>query len=109
MGRAIAKISDLQTPSDPKTTFTVGTVHGGTSVNAIAAEARMAVDMRSNSTDELLKLEARLLDLVKQAVAEENARWKTDKLTVEIKLIGDRPAGIVAMDSPVVGGDTGAR
>ena len=102
MGRAIAKISDLQTPSDPKTTFTVGTVSGGTSVNAIAAEARMAVDMRSNSTDELLKLEARLLDLVKQAVVEENARWKTDKLSVEVKLIGDRPAGTVAMDSPLV-------
>ena len=102
MGRAIAKISDLQTPSDPKTTFTVGTVGGGTSVNAIAGEARMAVDMRSNSTDELLKLEARLLDLVKVAVAEENARWKSDKMTVEIKLIGDRPAGIVAMDSPIV-------
>jgi tripeptide aminopeptidase len=102
MGRAIAKISDLQTPSDPKTTFTVGTVSGGTSVNAIASEARMAVDMRSNSTEELLKLEARLLDLVKQAVAEENARWKTDKLSVETKLIGDRPAGIVAADSPIV-------
>src|SRR6266404_2509611 len=38
MGRAIAKISDLQTPTDPKTTFTVGTVSGGTSVNAIAGE-----------------------------------------------------------------------
>jgi acetylornithine deacetylase/succinyl-diaminopimelate desuccinylase-like protein len=102
MGRAIARIADLQTPSEPKTTFTVGTVSGGTSVNAIAAEARMTVDMRSDSTDQLLKLEARLLDLVKQAVADENARWKTDKLTVEIKLIGDRPAGIVAMDSPIV-------
>ncbi len=102
MGRAIAKISELQTPSDPKTTFTVGTVSGGTSVNAIAAEARMAVDMRSNSTEELLKLEAKLLDLVKQAVAEENARWKTDKLDVEIKLIGDRPAGITAADQPIV-------
>jgi tripeptide aminopeptidase len=102
MGRAVAKISELQTPADPKTTFTVGTVAGGTSVNAIAAEARMAVDMRSDSTEELLKLEARLLDLVKQAVVEENARWKTDKITVEIKLIGDRPAGIVALDSPIV-------
>ena len=102
MGRAVAKISELQTPADPKTTFTVGTVVGGTSVNAIAAEARMAVDMRSDSTEELLKLEARLLDLVKQAVTEENARWKTDKMTVEIKLIGDRPAGIVALDSPIV-------
>ena len=102
MGRAIAKISELQTPSDPKTTFTVGTVSGGTSVNAIAAEARMAVDMRSNSTDELAKLEARLLELVKEAVADENARWNSDKMTVEARLIGDRPAGIVAMDSPIV-------
>src|SRR5437868_1362726 len=102
MGRAIAKISELQPPSDPKTTFTVGTVSGGTSVNAIAAEAKMAVDMRSNSTEELLKLEARLLELVKEAVADENARWKSDKMTVEAKLIGDRPAGIVAMDSPIV-------
>ncbi len=70
MGRAIAKISELQPPSDPKTTFTVGTVSGGTSVNAIAAEARMAVDMRSNSEQELLKLEARLLELVRR-------RWPT--------------------------------
>src|SRR4051794_8635465 len=102
MGRAIAKISELQPPAEPKTTFTVGTVAGGTSVNAIAAEARMAVDMRSDSTEELLKLEARLLDLVKDAMREENARWKSDKITVEIKLIGDRPAGMVAMDSPIV-------
>jgi len=102
MGRAIAKISELQPPSEPRTTFTVGTVVGGTSVNAIAAEARMAVDMRSNSEEELLKLEARLLDLVKEAVADENARWKSDKLSVEAKMIGDRPAGIVSMDSPIV-------
>ncbi|WP_315837597.1 M20/M25/M40 family metallo-hydrolase [Bradyrhizobium prioriisuperbiae] len=102
LGRAIAKIAELQTPSEPRTTFTVGTVSGGTSVNAIAAEARMAVDMRSNSTEELLKLEARLLDLVKDAVVDENKRWNTDKISVEIKMIGDRPAGIVAEDSPIV-------
>jgi tripeptide aminopeptidase len=102
MGRAIAKISDLQTPSDPKTTFTVGTVRGGTSVNAIAGEARMTVDMRSNSTEELLKLEARLLDLVREAANEENKRWDSDKITVEINLIGDRPAGIIAEDSPII-------
>lgn len=102
MGRAIAKIAELQPPADPKTTFTVGTVSGGTSVNAIAAEAKMAVDMRSNSEEELLKLEARLLDLVKEAVADENARWKSDKISVDVRLIGDRPAGIVSMDSPIV-------
>jgi len=101
MGRAIAKISELLVPAEPRTTFTVGTVRGGTSVNAIAGEARMTVDMRSNSTDELFKLEARLLALVKDAVADENKRWNTDKMTVEIKMIGDRPAGAIAEDSPI--------
>ena len=102
MGRAIAKISELTPPSEPRTTFTVGTVSGGTSVNAIAAEARMAVDMRSNSTEELLQLEEKLLVLVKDAVVDENRRWGSDKITVAAKLIGDRPAGRVAEDSPIV-------
>src|SRR5262249_8823249 len=47
IGRAIAKIAELQTPSEPKTTFTVGTVAGGTSINAIAENAVMELDMRS--------------------------------------------------------------
>lgn len=102
MGRAIAKISDVQTTSNPKTTFTVGTVRGGTSVNAIAAEARMAIDMRSNSTEELLKLEAGVLALIKEAAAEENKRWNSDKISVEINLIGARPAGAVAEDAAIV-------
>src|SRR3712207_8248077 len=53
-------IGDLEPPKEPKTTFTVGTVRGGTSVNAIASEARMAVDIRSNATPELEKIEARI-------------------------------------------------
>lgn len=102
LGRAAAKIAELRVPAEPRTTFTVGTVSGGTSVNAIAAEARMTVDMRSNSTEELLKLEQRLLGLVHEAVADENRRWDTDKMTVEVKLIGDRPAGETPADSPLV-------
>jgi len=102
MGRAIAKISDVKTTADPKTTFTVGTVRGGTSVNAIAGEARMAIDMRSNSTEELLKREKVVLALVADAVAEENKRWSADTAAVEIKLIGERPAGMVAADSVIV-------
>lgn len=93
LGRAIARIADLQTPKEPKTTFTVGTVSGGTSVNSIAAEAKMQVDMRSNSEEELLKLEAKFLEIVRQAAVEENARWGSDKLAVDIRLVGDRPAG----------------
>ena len=94
MGRAIAKIADVRTPSDPKTTFTVGTVNGGTSVNAIAADATMLLDMRSNSPEELLKLERQIMSLLQPAVDEENARWNNAvKVSVETKLVGDRPAG----------------
>jgi acetylornithine deacetylase/succinyl-diaminopimelate desuccinylase-like protein len=102
MGRAIARISELTTPSDPKTTFTVGTVRGGTSVNAIAGEARMAVDLRSTSPGELSRLEASVLAIVQEAVADENRRWSADSIAAETRLIGDRPAGMTAEDSPVI-------
>lgn len=94
LGRAIANIADLETPDDPKTTFNVGTVSGGTSVNAIAAEASMKVDMRSNDEEELQKLEKAFLTIVEEAAVEENNRWgEEDAITVNAELIGDRPAG----------------
>ncbi len=102
MGRAIARIADLETPKKPKTTFTVGTVKGGTSVNSIAAEASMLMDMRSDSETELLAFEAKFLDIVKKAAAEENTRWGSDKITVDIKLVGNRPAGTQPSDAVIV-------
>jgi acetylornithine deacetylase/succinyl-diaminopimelate desuccinylase-like protein len=102
MGRAIAKIAEVQTPKAPKTTFTVSTVAGGTSVNSIAGDAVMEVDMRSNDAGELAKLEAQVLGLVTEAVAEENRRWGAESMTVDIKLVGSRPAGGQALDSPAV-------
>lgn len=103
MGRAIAKIADVETPKEPKTTFTVGTVSGGTSVNAIAAKAQMLLDMRSNSQEELLNVEGKILPLIQEAVNEENARWNSDKkVSAEIKLVGDRPAGSQPLDTIVV-------
>lgn len=101
LGRAVARIGDLEAPADPKTTFTVGTVRGGTSVNAIAGEARMAIDLRSNSNDELAKLEARVMAAIRQGVDEENRRWKSAAISVDIKLIGDRPAGLTSPDTPL--------
>jgi tripeptide aminopeptidase len=102
MGRAVAKISDLETPAMPKTTFTVGTVQGGTSVNAIAGEARMAVDMRSSNNAELAKIDAKIQAAVKEGVAEENRRWKSDQITAVTSLIGDRPAGGTPADAKIV-------
>jgi acetylornithine deacetylase/succinyl-diaminopimelate desuccinylase-like protein len=105
MGRAIGKISDVRTPSDPKTTFTVGTVAGGTSVNAIAGDARMAVDIRSNGTPALLETEKHIMDAIAGGVADENRRWapaKGQEITFQTKLIGDRPAGQTPTDSVIV-------
>ena len=102
MGRAIAGIAELRTPSYPKTTFTVGTVDGGTSVNSIAANAVFAIDMRSNSPEELALLEARAREAALAAVAEENARWNNGEISVDFVLIGDRPTGLTPVSSPVV-------
>jgi acetylornithine deacetylase/succinyl-diaminopimelate desuccinylase-like protein len=93
MGRAVAKIAELRTPLSPKTTFTVGTVTGGTSVNAIAAAATMFIEMRSNSQAELARLVTRILRIVQQAADEENDRWGSDKIQTMITLRGDRPTG----------------
>ncbi|MBE65373.1 MAG: peptidase M20 [Gammaproteobacteria bacterium] len=102
MGRAIAKISDLETPRVPKTTFTIGTVRGGTSVNSIAAEGAFAIDMRSNDPNELAKLESRAKEAALEAVAEENARWNNGKIFVDFNLIGDRPVGRTPPESHIV-------
>ena len=103
MGRAITKIGDLEVPSDPKTTFTVGTVEGGTSVNSIAAYAMFALDMRSNDAAALAELEGRAKAVALEAVAEENARWDNNgEIKVEFHLIGDRPVGSTSAQSPIV-------
>src|SRR5205085_11344563 len=57
LGRAIEKISRFQVPKQPKTTFNVGRIEGGTSVNSIAHTAWMEVDMRSESAAELAKID----------------------------------------------------
>ena len=96
MGRALAKIADVNTPEQPKTTFTVGIVEGGTSVNAIAAQASMLVDMRSNTADELQKLDDQIMGLVEQSVDDENNRWGYERkngIDVVVEQVGDRPAG----------------
>ena len=102
MGRAIAKIADVRTPSFPKTTFTVGTVGGGTSVNTIAPDARMAIDIRSDDMASLLETEKKILAAVDDAVAEENRRWNVNTLSASVKLIGDRPGGRTPPDSVIV-------
>lgn len=103
LGRAIARIADFQVPTDPKVTFNVGVVEGGTSVNSIASRASMQVDMRSVDPAALQRVDAEFRRAVQEALAAENARWRSDvRLTVEVDSIGVRPAGRQPESAPIV-------
>jgi tripeptide aminopeptidase len=102
LGRAMARIADFQVPNEPKTTFNVGRIGGGTSVNAIPYEAWMEVDMRSADQASLQSVDAKFHKAVDDAVADENARWGSRALTVDKTLVGSRPAGRTLVDAPIV-------
>ena len=103
MGRAIAKIDAFDVPSQPRTTFNVGRVGGGTSVNAIPFEAWMEVDMRSSAPAALKALDAKFHAAIQQAVDEENRRWNNrGAVSASADLVGVRPAGQTPADSPIV-------
>ena len=98
LGRAISKISDIQVPASPKTTFNVGIVSGGTSVNSIPFEGIMEIDMRSESAEHLATVDRAVRRALQQAVDEENARWpgeraQRSRVTLVIDTIGIRPTG----------------
>ncbi len=104
LGRAISRLASYPAPELPRTTFNIGRIEGGSSVNAIPGEAIMEVDLRSSSADELLRLDAFFRRSVREAVDEENAmRRKVDlPLELNLQLIGNRPTGETAPESPIV-------
>src|SRR5579864_6505096 len=103
MGRAIAKIDAFEVPTNPKTTFNVGRVGGGTSVNAIPFEGWMEVDMRSSDKTSLESVNSKFKAAVKEAVDEENRRWNNrGPVTGSAELVGLRPAGSTPPDSAII-------
>jgi acetylornithine deacetylase/succinyl-diaminopimelate desuccinylase-like protein len=103
LGRAIAHIADFQVPTEPKTTFNVGVIGGGTSVNAIPFEAWFEFDERSPDTASLDQIDSKFKTAVQAGLDEENARWHgKGKLSVKLDSIGVRPAGHTDSNSPIV-------
>jgi di/tripeptidase len=104
MAGAMQKFGKLTVPEKPKTTYSVGVVGGGTSVNSIPFESWMELDMRSESRQELQKLDESLISLINEAVREENAARSTAQgpITADLKLLGDRPSGETPIESPIV-------
>jgi tripeptide aminopeptidase len=104
LGRAIARFASYPAPLAPRTSYNVGIIEGGSSVNAIPERAQMVVDMRSVSSDEIDKLEAYLRRVVEIAVREENSlrSMSGTSLKCEFEQVGNRPSGETPVGSPIV-------
>jgi len=104
IGNAIRKISELEVPEFPKTTFNVGVIGGGTSVNSIPFESWMEVDLRSEDNDVLDELSIDFERLMQEAATEENETRRTGQgsIEVELEVIGERPSGETDLTSPIV-------
>lgn len=104
LGRAIARFAAYPAPLAPRTSYNVGIIEGGSSVNSIPEWASMTVDMRSVSSEEINKLETYLRRVIELATREENLQRATSgtSLSYEMELIGDRPSGETPIESPIV-------
>jgi tripeptide aminopeptidase len=104
LARALSSFSQVTVPESPRTTFNIGVIQGGTSVNSIPDSARARVDLRSASTDELQKLEAHLRQAVSAAWNEVSLPYQSgeQKVSFAIESIGDRPAGELSADARIL-------
>lgn len=106
LGRAIQNFTlpaDIFTERGPRTSYNVGRIGGGTSVNSIPFESWMEVDMRSIDVARLAGIDSIFRAAVYAALVEENeARRDGPPLTVDVELVGDRPAGNVDVAAPLI-------
>jgi tripeptide aminopeptidase len=101
LARAIEAFTRMPVPTTPKTTFNIGVIRGGTSVNSIPESASMRVDIRSTSGSEIERLERGLRVALDQAIEDETRTMEGRQgmqrrqmgLTSEVVVIGDRPGG----------------
>lgn len=109
MGRGIGHFVTARVPETPRTSFNIGEIEGGTSVNSIPSSAHMKVDLRSESEMELAALETLLRDAVKAGVDEEMSAARergmggsANMLNLKINVLGVRPAGELPENSPLL-------
>jgi acetylornithine deacetylase/succinyl-diaminopimelate desuccinylase-like protein len=104
LGRAVARLAAYPAPKRPRTTFNVGRIEGGSGVNVIPRDARMDVDLRSESGAELGRLDAFFRRAARESAEDETAarRAGAPPLELEVKLIGDRPGGATPPEHQLV-------
>ncbi len=103
--RGSVRFINTRVPTNPRTTFNLGQIEGGTSVNSIPHEARLKVDLRSESEEELIRLETALRDCVGAGIRDEMEASRDrskGKLEWKLDLLGGRPGGELASNSPLL-------
>jgi len=109
LAEIITALSHVPLPATPRTTLNVGTIEGGSAVNAIPESASARFDLRSTDTDQLSRLEAQLRCTVEEALqyadtraSQRNVKIGTSSITARLERIGDRPAGKLPPDAPIL-------
>jgi tripeptide aminopeptidase len=111
MARGIARfLKTIEVPGSPRTTFNIGEIEGGGSVNSIPARAAIKVDIRSEQERDISRVETALRDAIKSGISEEmaasNARGVATAgstgIEMQLKLLGARPGGDLAAGSPLL-------
>lgn len=94
LAKLIVQLTSLELPSHPRTTMNVGKISGGTSVNVIASEASLDLDLRSEGQETLAHLVSNVEKLIRYA--------NRQGISIETQVIGQRPAGEMSPDHPLV-------
>lgn len=102
LARMIDRFTRTPVPPSPKTTYNIGIIHGGTLVNSIPESATMRVDTRSASVEELDRLERALHEAIDHVIPEITSRKKQELLTSEVRVIGNRPAADLPVESQLL-------
>lgn len=90
----VTQLTQIRLPREPRTTMNVGTIHGGTGVNVLAAEAKCELDLRSEDPAVLAKIVSQVEDVI--------LHWNHEGVKIQAEIIGERPAGGISADHPLV-------
>ena len=107
LSEAISDLGSIRLPAVPRTTLNVGTIEGGSAVNAVPERAAARLDLRSTDANELLRLEVEMRRAVEDAVRRANTRPypqanRPAPLSFTVEQIGDRPAGKLPQNAPIL-------
>jgi acetylornithine deacetylase/succinyl-diaminopimelate desuccinylase-like protein len=102
LGEMMHEISKIKVLSNPKTTYNVGIIGGGTSINSIPDEVFAEIDLRSEDNDSLIALLQEFKDICEKSMKNENSRARDGVIKLDIIKIGERPSGKTIADSEIL-------